>query len=72
MVNKSDISGFINNSNLDKKIKLQTYDSSLFIGQSYFINDGSHNFLIFQQNFSTFTIIAGLTETIVAWKSKRL
>ena len=42
LVNKSDISGFINNSNLDKKIKLQTYDSSLFIGQSYFINDGSH------------------------------
>ena len=65
---KSEISGFINNSNLDKKIKalatkaelkveqdgvkkLQTFDSSYFIGQSYVINDGSLNFLILQTVF---------------------
>ena len=56
IVNESDISEFINNIDLDKKIKkisretglkaeqpnmkLQIYDSSN-IGQSYFINDGS-------------------------------
>ena len=32
----------------DKIEKLQTYESSLFIGQSYFINDGSLNSLIFK------------------------
>ena len=32
----------------DKIVKLQIYDSSLFIGQSYFINDGSQIVLIFQ------------------------
>ena len=30
----------------DKIEKLQTYDSILFVGQSYFINNGSQNFLI--------------------------
>ena len=68
LLNKSDISGFIMNSDLDKKKKkiatlatkaelkseedkiekLQTYDSSLLICQSYFGNDGSQNFLICQ------------------------
>ena len=32
----------------DKIVKLQTYDSSLFIGQSYFSNDGAQLYLIFQ------------------------
>ena len=57
LVNKSDISGVINNSDLDEKIailvtkaELKTkqdkigknkHDSSFFIGQSYFDNDGS-------------------------------
>ena len=44
----------------------------LFIGQSYFINDVSQNFLIFQLILNTFKIPAGLAETIVAWQSKRL
>ena len=39
----------------DKTENLQTYDTTLFIGQSYFCNDGSQNFLIFQPNFNTFT-----------------
>ena len=45
LVNEFDISGFINNPDLDKKIetfeKLKTYDSSLFIGQNHFGSDGS-------------------------------
>ena len=56
LFNKFDISGYINNTDLNEKIKtsatktelkteqykiekLQTDDSSLFIGQVYFIND---------------------------------
>ena len=30
----------------DKIVKLQTYDLSVFIGQSYFCNNGPQNFLI--------------------------
>ena len=88
LVNKSDISKFINNSNLDKKIetlatkavlkpeqekmvKLETYDSSFFY-QSYFFNDGSQNFLIFQPILNTFMMSAGLTETIAVWQSNGL
>ena len=29
------------NAEQDKIVKLQIYDSSLFIGQSYFVNDGA-------------------------------
>ena len=32
----------------DKIVKLQTYDLSIFIGQSYFNNDGAQLYLIFQ------------------------
>ena len=56
----------------DNILKLQTYDSSAFIGQSYFINDRSQNFLIFQPIFNTSTMAAGLTDTIVDWKSRDL
>lgn len=34
--------------------KLQTYDSSLFIGQTYIMNDRSQNGLIFQPIYKTF------------------
>ena len=37
----------------DKIVNLQTYDVSFFIGQSYFINDGSHNYLVFQAIYKT-------------------
>ena len=33
--------------------KLQTYDSSLFIGQSYFFSDGAHFYLIFRTLYYT-------------------
>ena len=32
----------------DKIVNLQTYDLSLFIGQSYFNNDGAQFYLLFQ------------------------
>ena len=37
----------------DKIEKLQTFDSSLFIGQSYFFNDGAQLYLIFQPLYYT-------------------
>ena len=37
----------------DKIVKLQTYDLSLFIGRSYFINDEAQLYLIFQPLYYT-------------------
>ena len=52
--------------------KLQTFDSSLFIGQNYFSNDGGQLFLIFQTIYKTVATFSGLSDTISEWKSKRL
>ena len=53
-------------------MKLETHNSSLCIVQSYFINDGLENFLIFQPVFHTFTIPAGLADAIVELEAKGL
>ena len=47
-----------------KIVKFQTYDSSLFIGQSYFNNDGAQLYLIFQPIYETITTFSGLKDTI--------
>ena len=52
--------------------KLQTFDSSLFIGQSYFNNDGAQLYLIFQSIYKTITTFSGLKDTISEWESKGL
>ena len=52
--------------------KLQTFDSNLLIGQSYFGNDGSQNFLITQQISKSLTTFAGIPGTSTEWKSKGL
>ena len=52
--------------------KLQTFDSSLFIGQSYFNNDGGQLYLIFQPIYKTITIFSGLKDTALDWESKGL
>ena len=44
----------------DKIVKLKTYDLNLFIGQSYFDNDGGQLYLIIQQIYKTITIFSGL------------
>ena len=51
--------------------KLQTHDSSLFIGQSYSLNDGAHFYLIFQTLYYSLKRL-GDTEKVVSWKSKDL
>ena len=46
----------------DKIVKRQTHDSIFFVSQSYFINDGSQNFLTFQLFFDSFAMSTGHTE----------
>ena len=40
----------------DKRVKLQTYDLSLFIGQSYFVSDGAQLHLILQLLYYTLKV----------------
>ena len=56
----------------DKTVKLQTYDLSLFIGQSYFNNDGSKLYLIFHPIQKTITNFSGFPYKISEWESKGL
>ena len=49
---------------------MQAFDSSLFNGQSYFVNDGSPNYLILQQIYKTLTTFAVLPYTITELESK--
>ena len=49
--------------------KLQIHDSSLFIGQSYSLNDGAHFYLIFQTLYCSLKRLDD-AEKVVSWKSK--
>ena len=51
--------------------KPQTFDSSFFIGRSYFVNDGSQNFSMFELIHKTVTTFSVTTNTIAEWESKR-
>ena len=55
----------------DKRVKLQTYDVSLFVGQSYFVSDGAQLYLILQPLYYTLKSL-GDTEKNVSRKSKGL
>ena len=50
----------------------QKFDSSRFIGQSYFNNKGAQLFLIFQPIYKIITIFSGLSDAISEWKSEGL
>ena len=52
-----------------KPKKPQAYDSSLFIGQSYFFNDGTQLSLSFQTPYYSLKRIA-YAGNFVSWKSK--
>ena len=56
----------------DKIVKFQTYDLNLFIGQSYFNNDGAQVYLIFQPIYKTITTFSGLPYTFSEWESQGL
>ena len=49
--------------------KIRNIWFKIFISKSYFNDDGSQNFLIFQPISKTFTMPAGVTETIIKWLS---
>ena len=51
--------------------KIETFDSNLFIGQSYFNDDGTQLYLILQPLYYTLKRL-GDTEKVVSWKSKCL
>ena len=52
--------------------KLRTFDSSLFIGQSYFNNDEAQPYLIFQPIYKTITKFSGVPDTVSEWESTGL
>ena len=49
--------------------KLETFDSSYFIGKSNFEEDGTQNYLVFQPMFRYFKVITNIDD-ISSWKSK--
>ena len=51
--------------------KLKTFDSSYFIGKSYFDEDGTQNYLVFQSLNKYFKLITN-TLSILLWQSKGL
>ena len=56
---------------VENKLKLQIFDSSLFIGQTYFLNDGLQLYLIFQLLFYTLKTLKN-SEKVISSKSKGL
>ena len=88
LVNETNTSGFINNSDLDKKIatidekaelkvepdkivKLQSFDSSYLRVKSYFEDDLTQIYLLFQTIYRFFKRTCN-TDHISAWKLKGL
>ena len=51
--------------------KLQTFDSSYFIGKNYFEEDGTQNYLVLQPIVRYFKILPN-TNYFLSWKSKGL
>ena len=51
--------------------KLETFDSSYFIGKSHFDEDGTQNYLAFQSLNKYFKLITN-TLSILSWQSKGL
>ena len=71
LVIKTDFDNKLMNHNLvDNELKkIQTFDSSPFIGQNYFNNDGAQLFLTFQPIFKTIATFSGLSDRISEWES---
>ena len=55
----------------EKLVQLQAYILSLFIGRSYFVNDGAQLYIILQLLCYTLERLSD-TEKVVSWKSKDL
>ena len=55
----------------DKIVNFQTNDFSIFISQSYFVNDGSQLYLILQPLYHA-SIRLGNTEKVVPWNNLKV
>ena len=55
----------------NKLNKLKTFDSSYFIGKSYFEEDGTQSYLVFQPLNKCFEVITNI-DYVSSWKSKGL
>ena len=61
-----------NNESIENELnKFETFDSSYFIGKSYFEEDGTQNYLVFQPINKYFKVITN-TDYVSSWKSKGL
>ena len=61
-----------NNESIENELnKFETFDSSYFIGKSYFEEDGTQNYLVFQPMNKYFKVITN-TYHASSWKSKGL
>ena len=54
--------------------KLKSFDSSYYNGKSYFEEDGTQNYLVFQPIYRYFKVntIINIVDYILSWKSKGL
>ena len=52
--------------------KLETFDSIYFRGKSYFEDDGTQNYLVFQTVYRYFKTVGANDSNILLWKSKGL
>ena len=72
-LNKKYISNKTKHVLVKNKLKiLQTFESSLFLGQSYFNNDGAQCYLIVEPIYKFITTSSGLVDTNSKWESKGL
>ena len=52
--------------------KLKIFDLSYFVGKSYFDEDGTQKYLVFQPLFSYFKLNTKAAGAILSWKSRGL
>ena len=52
--------------------KLETFDLIYFCGRSHFEDDGTQNYLVFQQVYRYFETVSANDSNISSWKSKWL
>ena len=55
-----------------KKLETFDFDSMYFRGKSYFEDDGTQNYLVFQTVYRYFKTVSANDSNTLSWKSKRL
>ena len=52
--------------------KLETFDSTYFLGRSHFEDGGTQYYLVFQMAYRYFKTVIANDSNIISWKSKGL